>query len=211
MITTLINNPILFFSFLVSLVIVISVHEWAHAAVADYLGDPTPRLAGRLTLDPRSHLDPLGLLLLFIVGFGWGKPVPFDPFNLKNPKRDAALISFAGPLTNFIMALLGALIIRLFILFKLSFFTTIGGIFLVQFIYLNLILGVFNLLPFHPLDGFKIVGGFLSDEKAREWYSLERYGIIFLICFILPLFGDRSMLQIFMSPVIAFLTKVLIP
>ena len=211
MLLQLINNPLEFLIFLITLIIVISVHEWAHAAVADYLGDPTARLAGRLTLDPRSHLDPIGLLLLFIVGFGWGKPVPFDPFNLKDPKKDAALISFAGPLSNFLMALISSIFLRLFIFFKLSLLITIGDNFINQFIYLNLILGIFNLLPFHPLDGFKIVGGFLSDDKAREWYSLERYGIIFLLFFILPFSAGRSMLQIFISPVINLLVHFLVP
>src|SRR3990167_11261471 len=108
----LFSNPIEFIIVAVLLVIAISIHEFSHAYAADHLGDPTPKLAGRLTLDPRAHLDPIGTLLIFIVGFGWGKPVPFDPFNLRDPKRDSAIISFAGPLSNLLMAILASIIIR---------------------------------------------------------------------------------------------------
>src|SRR3972149_8566479 len=117
MLSLIANNPIMFVIYLLALLIAITVHEFAHAKVADYLGDPTPRLQGRLSLNPLVHLDPLGMILLFLVGFGWGKPVMFDPFNLRNPRRDAALISIAGPGTNFVVALLLSLILRSFILF----------------------------------------------------------------------------------------------
>src|SRR3989338_4210818 len=112
MFSLLSQNPVSFLIVAVLLIAAISVHEFSHAFMADHLGDPTPRLAGRLTLDPRSHLDPLGTLLLFFVGFGWGKPVPFDPFNLKDPKKDSAIISFAGPMSNLIMAILASIFIR---------------------------------------------------------------------------------------------------
>ena len=95
MINLLYQNPIEFFFVAILLLVAISVHEFAHAFAADHLGDPTPRLAGRLTLNPLAHLDPIGTFLLFFAGFGWGKPVPFDPFNLRNPVKDAAIISFA--------------------------------------------------------------------------------------------------------------------
>ncbi len=95
MLDTLFSNPLIFTGWLVSLVIAITVHEFAHAFAADRLGDPTPRLQGRLTLNPLSHLDPLGTILLILVRFGWGKPVQFDPYNLENPRRDSAIISFA--------------------------------------------------------------------------------------------------------------------
>src|SRR3990167_5566939 len=100
------GNPITALVFVIGLVVAISIHEAAHAFVAYRLGDPTAKLAGRLTLDPRSHLDPIGTLALLLVGFGWGKPTPFDPFNLRNVKRDSALISVAGAVSNFLMAIL---------------------------------------------------------------------------------------------------------
>src|SRR3989344_6599100 len=107
------NNPVGVILFLLSVVIAVSVHEFMHAKTADKLGDPTPELAGRVTLDPRAHLDPLGSFLFLMVGFGWGKPVPFDPFNLDNPRRGAALISLAGPASNATMAISAAIILKL--------------------------------------------------------------------------------------------------
>lgn len=204
------TDPLSLLFFIIALSFTIAVHEYSHAKMADYLGDPTARLAGRLTLNPIAHLDPVGLIFLLIFGFGWGKPVPFDPFNLKNPRKGAALISIVGPGSNFIMATVGGLLFRLPVLFNLSLSQPLT-IFLSLFIYLNIILGVFNLLPFAPLDGFKIVGGILSEDQADEWYRLERYGIIFLLFFILPLVGNRSMLGILLSPLIKFLTNLLIP
>jgi Zn-dependent protease len=210
MLTSFFTNPLSTIIFIILLLVTIAVHEFSHAKIADYLGDPTPRLAGRLTLNPFVHIDLFGLLFLFLFGFGWGKPVPFDPFNLKNPKKDAALISLAGPGSNFITAIVSSLLLKLFILFKLSILLTIGKIFLPIFIYLNLLLGIFNLLPIAPLDGFKIVAGMLSQKQAEEWYQLERYGMIFLLLFIFPL-GQKSMLEIFLSPVINFLYNLLLP
>ncbi len=209
MLNSFFTNPLSVLIFIVLLLFTITIHEFSHAKMADYLGDPTPRLAGRLTLNPFVHIDLFGILFLFFFGFGWGKPVPFDPFNLKNPRKDAALISLAGPLSNFIMASLGSILLKSFILFKLSILITIGNYFLPIFIFLNILLAVFNLLPIHPLDGFKIVAGFLPKKQAEEWYQLERYGIIFLLLFIFPL-GQRSMLQSFLNPIINYLYHLLV-
>jgi Zn-dependent protease len=195
---------------LIALLIAITIHEFSHALAADHLGDPTARLSGRLKLNPFVHLDLTGLLFLFLFGFGWGKPVPFDPFNLKNPRRDAAIISIAGPLSNLTLALLLALILRLLIFIKMPILTTIGFLIFTPLISVNLILGLFNLLPIHPLDGFKIVGGFLPKKEAKEWYQLERYGYIFLLMLILPL-GNKSMLDAFIRPLFSFLLNLLIP
>ncbi|MGB9707531.1 MAG: site-2 protease family protein [Microgenomates group bacterium] len=210
MINTFLENPLSFFIYLSALFTAITVHEFAHAFVADYLGDPTPRLAGRLKLDPRVHIDLTGLLFLFFFGFGWGKPVPFDPYNLKNPRREAALISLAGPISNFILALILSISLRLFNFFGNGFLSTIGYFLFIPFIQLNLILAVFNLLPIHPLDGFKIVGGFLSENQAKEWYQLERYGLIFLLMLIFP-FGNQSMLDITLKPIFKILLNLLVP
>lgn len=190
--------------FLVILVATITIHEFAHAYTADKLGDPTPSLAGRLTLDPRAHLDMMGSLLFLLVGFGWGKPVPFDPYNLKNPRKDAAIISFAGPLSNIILAVVCSIILYLT---QNGFVSAILG----MVIHLNVTLALFNMLPFAPLDGFKIVGGLLSDDQAHDWYSLERFGVIFLIFSLLPFVGNRSMLDIFLFPAIKNITGILIP
>jgi Zn-dependent protease len=199
--------------YIVVLLFSVIIHEVSHGYVADKLGDPTARLAGRLTLNPKSHIDLFGsiilplMLILLNTGivFGWAKPVPFDPFNLKNPRRDSAIISFAGPLSNFIIAIISSILIRVFI------FSDIAVLLFSTIIYLNMILAVFNLLPIHPLDGFKVVGGLLSEKQASDWYQLERYGIIFFLALIFIPIGNSNMLYIILSPVLEFMLSILLP
>src|SRR3990167_2882360 len=136
--------------FLFGLIIAITVHEFAHALLADRLGDPTPRSQGRLTLNPLAHLDPLGTLMLFVFRFGWGKPVIFDPYNLAHPRRDAGIISIAGPLSNLFLAIILSLCLHFLplpLLLYPLFYTVI---------ILNISLAIFNLVPVAPLDGEKI-------------------------------------------------------
>lgn len=210
MLFSLFSEPITFVFVAITIVIAITVHEFAHAWTADWLGDPTPRLQGRITLNPLAHLDPLGTLFIVIAGFGWGRPVQFDPFNLDNPRRDAAIIAIAGPLSNFAMAIVASIFLK--VLFGMDMLGPLLGNFLFVFILLNITLGVFNLLPINPLDGFKIVGGILPEEQAHQWYSLERYGFIFLLLLILPLGpGGRSMVDMIVSPVISFIASFLFP
>ena len=212
MIQDLFSNPLSALLYFVGLVIAITVHEWAHAVTADRLGDPTPSLQGRVTLNPLAHLDPLGTIMLLLFRFGWGKPVQFDPFNLRNPKRDTTLISLAGPASNLVMAIVASLLVRILDLNILplpviinSFFIT----FLFQLTIVNIVLAIFNLIPIHPLDGFKIVGGLLPDHYHRQWMELERYGMIFLIALLLPIFG--SPITRIISPPINFLLQILLP
>lgn len=196
----LFTNPLFFFVWAVSLVLAVTVHEYAHAFVADKLGDPTPRLMGRVTLNPIAHLDPLGTLAMLFAGFGWGRPVPFDPFNLENPKRDAALISVAGPASNIL------LVILFVSLHAVSLLPTALAIILVQ---MNLMLALFNLIPVHPLDGFKIVGGLLSDEQADEWNRLAPYGMYILLLLILPITPAGSIISLFFQPALTFLMTLI--
>lgn len=217
MLTELSTNPLGFLFWLASLVIVITVHEYAHAWAAERLGDPTPRLMGRLTLNPLAHLDPLGTLMLLIVRFGWGKPVQFDPFNLRHPRRDGAIISLAGPVSNLLLAILCSLFLRILFTYRFTFIAYPLGIFayvisglLQPIIVLNIILAVFNLIPVHPLDGFKIVGGILPENYARQWAELEGYGMVFLILLILPLSGT-SPIHTIISPIINVLLSLLLP
>src|SRR3989344_2660714 len=197
------TNPIGAIFFLMCIVIAVTVHEFSHAKAADNLGDPTAQTLGRITLNPLAHLDPVGSLLFVIFGFGWGKPVPYDPYNLKNPRRDSAMIALAGPASNFVMAIAASLILHFFIGGEAAL-TNISSFFLTTFVWTNLVLGIFNFIPIAPLDGFRIIGGILPENQADEWQSLERYGFLLLIFFILPFAGGRSMLQTFISPVISF-------
>lgn len=207
MLDTLLNNPFVFIIWLLSLVIAITVHEFSHALAADRLGDPTPRIQGRLTLNPLAHLDPLGTILLLLVRFGWGKPVQFDPYNLENPRRDAAIISFAGPLSNFLLAILSAIIVRFIfpqseVLFAL----------LTPFIYMNILLAIFNLLPVHPLDGGKIIVGLLPDRQADEVDSiLKQYGTFILLFLILPLYNGHSLATTIITPSVNLIFNFLLP
>ena len=212
------GNPLTFIFSLVALVVAITVHEFAHAYMADRLGDPTPRLQGRLTLNPLAHLDPIGSLMMLLVHFGWGKPVVFDPYNLRNPKRDSAVISIAGPVTNFLMAAVCSVLLHLLFSARLIFlanpaasgFMYIAMALLQPIIVLNIALGVFNLVPIHPLDGFKIVEGLLPDEYARQWHELEGYGMIFLLFMVFPIFGGVSPISRVISPIIDFILSVLL-
>lgn len=208
MLGELFNNPFAFLSWLIGLVIAITIHEFAHAYAADRLGDPTPRVQGRLTLNPLAHLDPLGTLMLLIARFGWGKPVIFDPFNLRNPRRDAAIISLAGPVSNVLLATFLSILLRILLQTPAGF---LAYVFIQPVILLNIILAVFNLVPVHPLDGFKIVGGILPPEYAKQWYELEPYGMIFLLFLIFPVFGTVAPISQLITPLINLLTALLLP
>lgn len=170
-----IQSPLLGLLLFVALAISLAFHEFAHAFVSDKLGDPTAKYLGRVTLNPLAHLDPIGTILLVVVGFGWGRPVPFNPINLKNPRRDSAIISFAGPAANFLLALVSAIMTRLVGDLHLV------GLFFSLLVLYNLTLCLFNLIPIAPLDGFKVVTGLLPHRFAVQWAQLEAYGIYFLI------------------------------
>lgn len=198
MLDILAQNPLYFLILLGALVFSVTIHEFAHAWVADRLGDTTARSLGRLTLNPRSHIDPFGLIFLIVAGFGWGRPVPYNPFNLKNPKRDSALIALAGPGSNFVMAVILAIILQF-----ISPSTFVGAVLYLLALY-NLMLGVFNLMPFHPLDGFKIVGGFLPGNLAVQWYQMQSYGLLILMVFVVT--GSFGKI---ITPIVDLLTKIL--
>ena len=204
LISLLFSDPISFVLVAVGLVISVTIHEFAHAYVADKLGDPTPRYQGRVTLDPRAHLDPFGTLAILLIGFGWGKAVQFDPYNLKDPKRDVALIALAGPALNILLATLLSLAIG---------FLNLQGIVLavlLPVIFINVMLAIFNLVPVSPLDGSKIAQAILPKEVALEYeLFMSRYGNFVLLALILPLFGSRSAISQLISPVIEFVITML--
>ncbi|MFA6170337.1 MAG: site-2 protease family protein [Candidatus Margulisiibacteriota bacterium] len=162
------------------LLVTITIHEFAHAFVADKLGDPTPRLAGRLTLNPISHLDPIGFLMLLLVRFGWAKPVPINPYNFRNPKQGSLFVSLAGPLSNFFVAWVVAVI------FKNVPLPNSYLVDLVSYtIWINLSLGVFNLIPVPPLDGSHILEYFLPPHQYEVMVRLQQYSFLILIGIIL--------------------------
>ena len=182
--------------FLGALLIAITVHEFAHALAAEKLGDPTARLLGRLTLNPKAHLDPVGTLMILFSGFGWGRPVPFNPLNLPNPRRDSALISFAGPVSNILTALIFALPYRLGLPILNS---SLAFELILTIVSINIGLAVFNLIPIYPLDGFRIVGGLLPSAFARHWELTASYGIFFLL-FLVFLPSGFSLINSFVVP-----------
>jgi len=151
LIQILFENPVLFFIIAMAIIFALSIHEFFHAWMAYYLGDNTAKDQGRLTINPLVHLDPFGTILLFIVGIGWGKPVPFNPYNLRDQKWGPALVALAGPASNFGMAITFGLILRF-----VEISNPYSAFFLSFFIWINLILGVFNLMPVPPLDGSHI-------------------------------------------------------
>ncbi|MFH1896568.1 MAG: site-2 protease family protein [bacterium] len=167
---------------LVFLAIAFAVHEFCHALAADKLGDPTPRLNGRVTLNPLAHVDPLGLLALFILRVGWGKPVPINPNNFKNVKRDTLIVSLAGPLSNFGLALVAVALAQY------------NGAFLLLAV-LSFNLGIFNLIPVYPLDGFKVVENLLPGELSLRWSRFEKYGLVILLAMLFPILpGGNSII-----------------
>ncbi len=167
---------------LLGILVFIPLHELAHGYTAYLLGDDTAKKAGRLTLNPIKHISIVGAFLLFYAGFGWAKPVPINPHNFKNIKRDMAITAAAGPLMNFFLACILA-----FAFNKLKFILPANEInrtlmlFLYVGIQLNVGLGIFNLLPLPPLDGSKVLGGFLSDIAFAKYTLNEEKGMIFLL------------------------------
>lgn len=201
----LLSSPITFLYWFLAFGISLSVHEAAHAWMADRLGDPTAKLSGRLTLNPFAHIDPLGTLMLLIFRFGWGKPVPFDPYNLRNPRRDAGLISLSGPSANLILSTLCSLLFRL--TSQLSPITYL----LIPIITLNVYWAIFNLLPFHPLDGGKVLVGFLPQDLAYKVEQiLEQFSLIFILFLFFPIFGV-SLISAIIEPVANFILGFLLP
>ncbi len=176
------------FFFLVIVILSAIIHEYSHGWVADRLGDSTARLAGRLTLNPLAHIDPIGtilvpLILVMLPGnfiFGWAKPVPFNPFALRSRRWGPALVALAGPLSNLLIALVLAIVIRIL---GVSIFTSLLAI----IVYINILLAVFNLVPIPPLDGSKVLYALLPDTPSwwRLKVQMEQYGMMLVIVFIL--------------------------
>ncbi|WP_132769009.1 site-2 protease family protein [Tepidibacillus fermentans] len=187
---------------IVALIIAFTVHEFSHAYVAYRLGDPTAKNEGRLTLNPAAHLDLFGTLMIFIAGFGWAKPVPVNHFHFRHRRLSGALVSFAGPLSNLMIAIifigLYFTLYRIGLLSNLSesTYSTINQL-VNMVVSLNVVLFVFNLLPFPPLDGYRIIEDLAPNDVRVRLIQYEQYGVfLFLILFITPL-GDYVFAAIF--------------
>jgi Zn-dependent protease len=173
------NGPIYIIYFIIALIVAITIHEFSHAWMSNRLGDPSPKLMGRLTLNPLAHLDPVGTIFLFLVGFGWGKPVPFNPNYFKREKLDTVLVALAGPISNIITAIIFSLPLRILLLSGIHNLNNFWFLPLFDLIIIiNLTLAAFNLLPIPPLDGSKLYYLFLDRETA---FRLESIGPILLI------------------------------
>jgi len=204
---------------IIGFLVAITVHEASHAWMADRLGDPTARAMGRLTLNPLAHLDIYGtvlvpLFLIFVlhspIVVGWAKPVEYDPYNLANPKRDAALISLAGPASNLIIAAISSIFLRI-TLVPFSSIVALSGLF-IALIFINAGLAIFNLIPIHPLDGGKILIGLLPKKEAYEAdIFLKRYGLIILLFLLFPIFGGNSIISGIIYPIISVVVRLFIP
>ena len=196
----LLITPPLFFAF--------TVHEYAHAWAAYKKGDDTAKRAGRLTLNPLAHIDIFGTILLYLYGFGWAKPVPVNPYNFRNPRKDDMVISFAGPLSNLLSALVYGIIFRMLIAYGIGA-GSLGSVFFIMVIFglrLNLVLAFFNLIPIHPLDGSHILEGLVPLKYAHKVAQFQRIGPIFLIGIIFMdfLLGTRILWGFFKLFVVPF-------
>ena len=181
----------------VALIVAATIHEFAHAYVADRLGDPTPRSMGRLTLNPLAHLDLLGSLLILVAGFGWAKPVQINPMNFRDWRRDTIMVAAAGPLANI------TLVFFLGFPFKLGLIDLSGSArneLLLTIIQINAMLAVFNLIPLPPLDGSKILIGLLPPAQAISYARVQPYGVLILL-----LLAFTNLLSIFLITPIRWL------
>jgi len=179
-----------FVMFIASIVAALTFHEFAHGFAAYILGDRTAKQDGRLSFNPARHIDPIGMMLLLVAGFGWAKPVMVNPYNLRNPKQDMAFISIAGPVSNFLLAFVVLLIAQALLMFG---GTGNAAYYTINFFYLlcsiNIGLGLFNMIPIPPLDGSKFFGFFLPDPLYFKLMNF-RYGMIILIA--LVFFGEMG-------------------
>ncbi len=195
------------------LLLALTFHEFAHGYVAYRLGDPTAKMAGRLTLNPLHHLDPLGTIAFFLIKFGWAKPVPVNAAFFKNPRKDMLWVALAGPLTNLALAIISAIIAKLvFQLAAILPYSSLAEAIIVPFfgmikasVWINLVLCIFNFLPIPPLDGSRILMGILPDKMATTYASFEKYGFVIIMLLVFT-----NILPNLIGPVIRFANNLLL-
>ncbi|MEO0190456.1 MAG: site-2 protease family protein [candidate division WOR-3 bacterium] len=190
------------------LLLALTVHEYFHGYIAYRMGDPTAKFAGRLTFNPLKHIDPIGFIAFLFFRFGWAKPVPVNPYNFHNYKKGMIFTSIAGPGSNFILALISGLIIRIggFSLVYQTFFPFL--IMLKLSMYFNLVLCAFNLIPVPPLDGSKVLFYLLPDRYSHIQYQLERYGFLILIGLIFVDNMGIPLLWGWIGPFVIFFSRI---
>lgn len=201
-------------------IIAVVLHELAHGLVSYWLGDPTPKETGRLSINPSKHLDIMGVICLIFFGFGWAKPVVINPMYYKKPKWGIALVSLAGPLMNFIIMILS--FVFMWIILKLQIYVITNPSEILNMIYefftylaiINLGLGLFNLIPIPPLDGSKIIGCILPEKAYNEYMGYQKYGTFFIIgllmlLYILESFNIASPLNILMDKILLFFYEIM--
>jgi Zn-dependent protease len=208
-------TPATIISRIITLLIAFTVHEFSHAWVANYFGDDTPRANGRLTLNPAVHLDLIGTLMLLFAGFGWAKPVPVNPYALRRRSKSALmLVSLAGPMSNLMLAILAAMPIRFGFVPMVSNwpgFLPTPFRFLLDFMGINVLLMLFNLIPLAPLDGEKVLEFFLPPAGVEFLDQIRPYGPLILlgIVFVLPILGI-DIFGIILSPLLRLISSILI-
>lgn len=191
------------------IIFALSFHEFAHGWAAYKFGDQTAKLNGRLTLNPIAHLDVFGSLALYFMGFGWAKPVPVNPMNLSNPKKDLMWISLAGPLSNFLLAFISGVLLSIFLGLGLISGRSNITIVLIMSLQINLVLAIFNFLPIAPLDGSKILAGLVPYKYHNQLVKLEYYGPRVLIGLILiSMFTSFNIFSIVISPIMTIFLKL---
>lgn len=208
LIDSLTESPATFVAIFLSIIYALTIHEYSHALAASLMGDQTAKDNGRLTLNPLSHMELFGTIMLLVAGFGWGKPVPVNVYNLRYKRWGEALVSLAGPISNFLSVLLFVLIFRI----VSPYFepTNMLILFLIFLITVNAILGVFNLLPLPPLDGSKVLFAILPDRWQNFKTQLTAYGPwILLVIILLDSFGQTSILSQVIGSLLGFIDFLL--
>ena len=188
-----------------AILIALTIHEFFHGYAAFFLGDRTAKWDGRLSLNPIKHIDPIGMLMLLVVGFGWAKPVMVNPYNLRNPKRDMAVIALAGPVSNFVTAFFAMFFAQFFWVSGWLGFGPVGGYTITFFLLLfqiNVVLGVFNLIPIPPLDGSKILGMFMPHHMYWRYMNFRYWFIVLIVLLIGPRIGLNIGLGLILGPAV---------